>query len=329
MKGMDPRRIFNINSDSEFEEMAILTFRHQFEHSKVYRQWCDLRKIQVEEVKSIKDIPFLPVEFFKSREIRDNSDASNSIVFSSSATTSQQVSRHFVHDPTLYKESFTKGFERFYGHVANLCILALLPGYLERKDSSLVYMFEHLIQGSAHPLSGFFLKEEGELIKRIEELKTKKQKTLLIGVSYALLDLCEKVKLNDNFMVMETGGMKGKRKELTKAELHETLKKGLDVTEIHSEYGMTEMLSQAYSKKDGLFQSPPWLKFSIRDVNDPLSFLPNGKTGGINIIDLANFHSCSFLAIKDLGCINEKGLELMGRYDDSDIRGCNLMIQPD
>ena len=156
MKGMDPRRIFNINSDSEFEGLAILTFRHQFEHCKVYRQWCDLMKIHIEEVKSIKDIPFLPVEFFKSCEIRDNSDASNSIVFSSSATTSQQVSRHFVHDPTLYKESFTKGFERFYGPAANLCILALLPGYLERKDSSLVYMFEHLIQASTHPLSGFF-----------------------------------------------------------------------------------------------------------------------------------------------------------------------------
>lgn len=325
---MDPKRIFNINSDSEFEELAILTFRHQYEHNKVYRQWCELRKIEAAQVKSINDIPFLPVEFFKSREVRDDSDTSNCIVFSSSATTSQQVSRHFVHDPSLYIESFTKGFERFYGPVKEYCILALLPGYLERKDSSLVYMFEHLIQSSAHPLSGFFLKEEGELLKRIEELKAKKQKTLLIGVSYALLDLCGKVKLNDDFYVMETGGMKGKRKELTKAELHETLKNGLGIAAIHSEYGMTEMLSQAYSKKDGHFQSPPWLKFSIRDVNDPLCLLPNGKTGGINVMDLANFHSCSFLAIKDLGCITEEGLELMGRYDDSDIRGCNLLIQP-
>lgn len=326
---MDPYRIFNINSEESFNELALLSFRHQFEHNSVYRQWCDLRKTGIAQVKTIRDIPFLPVEFFKSREIKDDSDSPKSVIFCSSATTSQEVSRHIVQDPSLYEESFTRGFELFYGPATDYCILALLPGYLERKDSSLVYMFDHLIKRSAHPLSGFFLKEEGELIRRIEELKAKKQKTLLIGVSYALLDLCGKVRLNEDFIVMETGGMKGKRKELSKAELHEELKKGFSLSTIHSEYGMTEMLSQAYSKADGLFQMPPWLKFMIRDVNDPLSVLPDGRTGGINVIDLANFHSCSFLSTKDLGCITEKGLELMGRYDDSDIRGCNLLVQQD
>lgn len=326
---MDTRAIFNINSDSEFERLALEVFQHQYSKNAVYRQWCELRKTDPAKVQSITSIPFLPVEFFKSKIIADQLPDEKCIVFTSSATTSSAIARHYVVDPSLYEESFIKAFELFYGPVQDLCILALLPGYLERSGSSLIYMFNKLVELTKHPFSGFFLKEEGELIERIEKLKEQKQRTLLIGVSFALMDLCGKIALNDSIMVMETGGMKGKRKELTKEELHATLKAGLSVKQIHSEYGMTEMLSQAYSKADGIFQSPPWLQFRIRDVNDPFSFLPYGKTGGINVIDLANYHSCSFLAVKDLGRMSEQGLELMGRFDDSDIRGCNLLVQPD
>ncbi len=319
--------IFNINSESRFLEVAIDIFQYQYEHNKVYNSWVDFLKIKPEEVRSLAQIPFLPIEFFKTNPVISSSISPETIVFSSSSTTSQTPSKHYVNNISLYEKSFLRGFELFYGSPANYCILALLPNYLERKDSSLVYMFDKLIKDSKHADSGFFKDNVSELVLLIEKLKLTGQKVLLVGVSYALMDLSEKVKLNDDFIVMETGGMKGKRKELLKEELHNYLKTGFGIKTIHSEYGMTELLSQAYSKGEGKFEAPPWMKFMIRDITDPLKIKTDHKTGGINVIDLANIYSCSFIATQDLGRINENNkLELMGRYDNSDVRGCNLMM---
>jgi phenylacetate-coenzyme A ligase PaaK-like adenylate-forming protein len=320
--------IFNINSEKEFLQKSLETFRYQYTNNSVYKQWTDLLKVKPEKVESLSQIPFLPIEFFKRFEIISGEKNSNAVVFTSSSTTSQTPSKHLVNDISIYETSFRKAFSLFYGDVTDYCIMALLPGYLERKGSSLVYMCDRLIKESAHPLSGFFLNNFEKLQQNIRDLNKSGQKTLLIGVSYALMDLADKnILLNDNFIVMETGGMKGKRKELLKEELHAYLKKGFNVDKIHSEYGMTELLSQAYSTGEGKFKSPPWMRFLVREVTDPLCFRNDNKTGGINVIDLANINSCSFIATQDLGKLNEDGeLELMGRYDNSDVRGCNLML---
>lgn len=319
--------IFNINSEKQFKDIVIQVFKFQYANNLVYRKWVELLNIDPENVNTIEKIPFLPIEFFKNHQVVSSEVNEKTIVFSSSSTTSQIPSKHYVNRPEIYEESFLKGFELFYGQPSDYCILALLPNYLERKDSSLVYMFSQLIKESNHPQSGFFLNNISELIAVIEKLKSENKKVLLIGVSYALMDLSEQVKLNDNFIVMETGGMKGRRKELLKPELHAVLRKGFGISQIHSEYGMTELLSQSYSKGDETFQSPPWMRFLIRDVTDPLKIRDDKKTGGINVIDLANVHSCAFIATMDLGLINNSGnLELMGRYDHSDVRGCNLMV---
>jgi hypothetical protein len=322
-------KIFNINSEKEFIELALDTFNFQYEQNTVYKQWCSLLNKGPANVKGIEEIPFLPISFFKEHKIVSGKEVKEQTVFTSSSTTSQIPSKHYVKDITLYEKSFIKGFELFYGPLKNYCILALLPGYLERTGSSLVYMCDRFIKDSRNPLSGFFLRDHDTLVKNINKLKTQKQKTLLIGVSYALLDLAEKkIELDDNFIVMETGGMKGTRKEMLKPELHSILKKGFGVKSIHSEYGMTELLSQAYSKGDGKFTTPPWMRFLTREVTDPLSIRKDYKTGGINVIDLANLYSCSFIATQDLGRLDANGhLELMGRYDNSDIRGCNLMLE--
>ncbi|MBK9283833.1 MAG: acyl transferase [Sphingobacteriaceae bacterium] len=317
--------IFNINSKERFNELALQVFKHQYQHNKVYQNWCSLLKTEINRVQSIDQIPFLPIESFKSHRVICEDKSADEIIFTSSSTTSQIPSRHHVLDISIYKQSFSKGFELFYGKANEYCILALLPGYLERKGSSLVFMVDELIKQSDHELSGFYLNQIQELKSKIERLKQSGQKTMLWGVSYALLDLCGEVHLNENFIVIETGGMKGNRAELSKSELHEQLKAGFGIKHIHSEYGMTEMLSQAYSKSDGIFQAPPWLQFKIREINDPLHRATENKTGGIDVIDLTNFNSCSFIATKDLGRINERGLQLMGRYDVSDVRGCNLM----
>jgi len=320
--------IFNINSELQFIEAALTIFNFQYKNNIVYKKWVDLLKIKAGNVISIDKIPFLPIEFFKNNTVISSPLNSGTIIFKSSSTTSQIPSKHFVNDISLYENSFLKGFEMFYGKPEDYCILALLPNYLERKDSSLVFMFNRLINESENSLSGFFKDNVNELISIIERLKLTEQKVLLIGVSYALMDLAKKIKLNENFIVMETGGMKGKRKELLKEELHDFLKKGFDIKNVHSEYGMTELLSQAYSIGNGKFNAPPWMRFLIREITDPLNIKTDYKTGGINIIDLANIHSCSFIATKDLGRINEKGeLELMGRYDNSDVRGCNLLVE--
>lgn len=320
--------IFNISSDNDFNELALSVFRMQYQNNEVYKSYVNHLSINPENVNDYTQIPFLPIAFFKTHRIISGDIPEGAIVFESSGTASQIKSRHFVKDTNLYKTSFLKGFELFYGDVKDYCILALLPGYTERANSSLVYMVNELIQLTEHNKSGFYLNNSGELISVINELKKQNQKTILIGVSYALLDLAdEKIKLDDNFIVMETGGMKGKRKELVKEELHGVLKKAFAVKNIHSEYGMTELLSQAYSFQNGYFKSPPWMKILTRDIDDPFSLLKYNKTGGINVIDLANIYSCSFIATQDLGRLSQPDIfEVAGRFDNSDIRGCNLMM---
>ncbi len=320
--------IFNINCGSDFQNLAIDVFQYQYTNNSVYNAWVNQFVKNPESIKSIYEIPFLPIEFFKTNKVICGDENKTEEIFTSSSTTSQTPSKHYVSDLNLYKKSFTTCFQEFFGPIEDYCFLALLPGYLDRKGSSLVYMCNELIKESKHPLSGFYLRNLDEMEEVINQLKQKKQKTIIIGVSYALLDLAERnILLNDNFYVIETGGMKGTRKEMLKQELHQFLKNKFGIQKICSEYGMTELLSQSYSLGDEAFKEPNWMKFLIRDVNDPLSYLPHGKTGGINIIDLANVNSCSFIATKDLGFINENGdLQLMGRYDNSDIRGCNLMV---
>ncbi|MBQ4819729.1 acyl transferase [Aquimarina sp. MMG016] len=319
--------IFSIQNDADFERLALRVFNHQYIHNIIYQRFCNLLGVTKSSVKRSRDIPYLPIEFFKQEKIL----SSNSLVkqiFTSSGTTGITTSKHYVTDLTVYEESFKKGFYHFYGDITQYTVLALLPSYLEREGSSLVYMVDRLIKDSESPDSGFYLNEVEKLIDMLQELTKLGKKTLLIGVSFALLDLIEQndLKLNDNTIVMETGGMKGRRKEMIREELHQILKSGFDVSQIHSEYGMTELLSQAYSKGNGIFYCPPWMKVSVRDTEDPLSSLSIQKTGGINIIDLANINSCAFIATQDLGKVYEDGsFEILGRFDHSDIRGCNLM----
>jgi len=320
-------RVFDIQTEEEFNNLCLEVFKFQYQNCEVYHRFSDSLGIQAETIKHFSQIPFLPVEFFKTHEILSVPKSNEAIFFTSSTTTSQSPSKHYVNDITVYEESFLKGFELFYGEPNDYCILALLPGYLERSGSSLVYMFDRLIKLSADINSGFFLHNYDELIEVIKSLKINGKKTILIGVTYALLDLSERgIKLSDNFIVMETGGMKGKRREMIKEELHSFLKQKLGINTIHSEYGMTELLSQAYSKGDGIFECPPWMRILIRDTEDPLSLVGENKTGGINVIDLANWQSCSFIATKDLGRQSGNKFEVMGRFDNSDVRGCNLMI---
>ncbi|MDX2172910.1 MAG: acyl transferase [Bacteroidota bacterium] len=318
--------IFNIKTENEFNDLALRIFNFQYKNNLVYRKWCDLLRPNIKTINSYFKIPFLPIEFFKTHKIISSSVTKDTKEFTSSSTTSQIPSIHYVNEIKLYEKSFLNTFNLFYGSPNQYCFLALLPNYLERKGSSLVYMCNELIKQSNHPFSGFFLNNIDDLIEKIEGLKKTNQKVVLIGVSYALIDLCEKISLTDNFTVIETGGMKGTRKELLKSELHALLKTGFKINSIHSEYGMTELLSQAYSLGAEKFNPPPWLKFLIREVDNPLQLINGNKTGGINIIDLANIYSCSFIATKDLGNIDEnKQLQLMGRYDNSDVRGCNLL----
>lgn len=324
---MNPELIFDISGPSDFEKKVLEIFKFQFENNLVYRSFCDLLCKHPSEIKDLKDIPFLPIDFFKSHEIKISSKKTSKI-FTSSGTTGSNLSKHYVTDLDLYEKSFINCFKVFYGDINDYTILGLLPSYLERNNSSLVYMVNKMIEQSKFPESRFYLDEIDKLKETILNLEKEKRKTILIGVSYALLDLVEYHKFNlKHTIIMETGGMKGKRKELIKSELHKLLKNGFGVNNIHSEYGMTELLSQAYSKKNGLFSTPPWMKILIRDTEDPQSILPLAKTGGINIIDLANINSCPFIATMDLGKLHENGqFEVLGRFDQSDIRGCNLMV---
>lgn len=319
--------IFSISSEKEFHNLSLRVFDFQYRNNKVYRKFCDLLDKSPENLNSIGEIPFLPIEFFKTHKVVAT-QAKPEIIFTSSGTTGSVNSKHYVSDLGLYERSFFKAFEQVYGNPKDLVILALLPAYLERQGSSLVYMADALIKKSKHPESGFYLNNLKELKSNLEFLEASGKKILLIGVSFALLDLVESSGFNlQNTIVMETGGMKGRRKEMIRRELHEILCKGFGVSNIHSEYGMTELLSQAYSTGDGVFTTPPWMKILIRDPEDALSILPHHKTGGINVIDLANINSCSFIATKDLGRNIEDGkIQILGRFDNSDIRGCNLLI---
>ena len=319
--------IFNIKSEAQFKEVAIAVFKHQFKNNKVYRSFCDLINKHPSDIREVEHIPFLPIQFFKSREVLSSTDKIDE-TFTSSGTTGSVTSKHFVTDINLYKESYLKGFAHFYGNIEEYVVLALLPNYLERNGSSLVFMVDDLIAKSKNSESGFYLNNLDELAEKLTNLDKNGQKILLIGVSFALLDLIEKHQFNlKNTIVMETGGMKGKRKEMTKKELHKALQEKFNVTNIHSEYGMTELLSQAYAIEGGLFKTPNWMKILIRDTYDPFSYLPPEKSGGINVIDLANVNSCSFIETKDIGKLHENNMfEVLGRFDNSDIRGCNLLI---
>ena len=319
--------LFSISNQKQFEKIALKTFRYQYENNLVYQEFCDLLHTNVQKVKTLQQIPFLPIQFFKSHTVVSNNEAPQAI-FTSSGTTGMTTSQHLVTDVSLYEESYRRGFSQFYGNIENYVVLTLLPSYLEREGSSLIYMVEDLIQLSNQPESGFYLNNHDELIEKLIELDSQGQNVILIGVTYALLDLIEKRKFQlQNTIIMETGGMKGKRKEMIREELHQQLCAGFGVASIHSEYGMTELLSQAYSLGEGIFECPSWMQILIRDTEDALSHITNGKTGGINVIDLANRNSCAFIATQDLGKKYANGtFEVLGRFDNSDIRGCNLMV---
>ena len=323
-------KIFNVKSE-DFNALALDIFRFQAKQNSVYKAYLDALSVDARAIHALNDIPFLPVGFYKTHEIRSTAFEPE-VIFESSGTTATINSRHFVKDLTLYRQSFLKGFEAFYGPVKNWCIIGLLPSYLERKNASLVYMADQLILQSGHPQSGFYLDEYEKLSFVLRELERRKEKTLLIGVSFALLDLAEKFPMQLEYTtIMETGGMKGRREEIVRAELHERLMKAFSVTSIHSEYGMTELLSQAYSKGEGMFYCPPWMRVVVRDEEDPLEVRSGGgspESGVIDIIDLANIYSCSFIATQDVGRANADGsFEVLGRTDFSDVRGCNLIVE--
>ena len=322
-----PTEIFTISSQKQFEKIALKVFRFQYENNLVYNEFCKHLDIEKHAVKSLEQIPFLPIQFFKSHTIVSNENPIQEI-FTSSGTTGMITSKHLVTDISLYEESYRKGFAQFYGNIEDYVVLALLPSYLEREGSSLIYMVKDLIELSNNAESGFYLHNHEELIEKLVALDSAGQNVILIGVTFALLDLIEQRKFQlKNTIIMETGGMKGKRKEMIREELHEQLCEGFGVNAIHSEYGMTELLSQAYSLGNGVFECPSWMQILIRDTEDALTYIKNGKTGGINVIDLANINSCSFIATQDLGKKNpNNSFEVLGRFDNSDIRGCNLMV---
>jgi len=320
--------IFKISDEKTFRAAALEVFYYQAKNTPVYADYLSALGKDPSQIKEPEEIPFLPIEFFKSHTILAEGKEAE-VIFESSGTTGTNPSRHHVADVGLYRESFLRSFNAFYGSPEDLCILALLPSYLERESSSLVYMMNQLIGWSKHTDSGFYLDQLGELSAILQKRNNDSYPTLLLGVSFALLDIAEQhpMTLWNNISVMETGGMKGRREELVRNELHQALKEAFEINTVHSEYGMTELLSQAYSAGDGLFLSPPWMKVLVRDPNDPFTLLPNGQSGGLNIIDLANLHSCSFIATSDLGKVYENdSFEVLGRYDSSDIRGCNLLI---
>lgn len=324
---MESIDIFNISSEAEFAKKALQTFLFQYNNVEVYKTYVDLLKINPKQVDSIDKIPFLPIQFFKTHKIIAKGYKAQE-TFTSSGTTGTETSSHLVPDVNRYIESFTRGFRYFYGDPANYVILALLPAYLERTGSSLVFMADGLIKQSGKSESGFYLYQYDELVKKLIELSEKNVRVLLLGVSFALLDLAERYNISlENAIVMETGGMKGRRKELIRNELHQLLQQAFGVKSIHSEYGMTELLSQAYSKGNGIFKCPPWMKVLVRDPSDPLTATLLPMSGVLNIIDLANTYSCSFIQTQDLGTLHADGsFEVLGRMDSSPVRGCNLLI---
>jgi len=317
-------RIFSIQTQTAFDQLVLEVYRFQRKYVPVYKQFVDL--LGKPEPQSVNDIPFLPISFFKTHAIIARGMQPQT-VFKSSGTTGMERSQHLVADISLYERSFLPTYTHFIGPLENQLIFALLPNYVEQGESSLVYMVDHLIRATKHELSGFYLNDAESLLQAIEEGRKTGRKLVLFGVSYALLDLADQhVDLSD-VQIIETGGMKGRRKEMTKEALHTALKQAFGCDFISSEYGMSELLSQAYSNKNGLFDLPPWMHVQLRDVNDPFSLVGEGKTGGVNVIDLANLYSCAFIATQDLGKIINGQLQLMGRFDQADLRGCNLLVQ--
>ncbi|WP_166335716.1 acyl--CoA ligase [Sphingobacterium chungjuense] len=320
--------IFTIRDDEAFNAQALAVFRFQAAHIAIYRRYITYLGRNVSDVHHYTEIPFLPIEFFKTQSVIAEGQKPQ-ITFTSSGTTGSVTSKHLVADPSIYEQSYNQAFQLFYGDPSEMAILALLPSYQEREGSSLIYMVNDLISQSRVPESGYFLSDHQALFQTLTTLKDRGIKTMLFGVTYALLDFIDAYPIDfPDLIVMETGGMKGRRRELIRTELHDLLRAGFGVPHVHSEYGMTELLSQAYAKQDGLFQTPPWMKVLMRDTNDPLTLLQNRQTGAINIIDLANTHSCAFIATQDLGKLHSDGrFEILGRFDHSDIRGCNLLVQ--
>jgi hypothetical protein len=320
-------KIFKISSAEEFNGLALQLFHHQFSHNKVYNDFVSHLRRGISDIDSFDRIPFLPIAFFKSHKvICQNFDEET--IFMSSGTGGER-SRHYIRSLELYRRSFMTAFNHYFGHPSDYRFLGLLPSYLEKQDSSLIYMVDALMQAGQFPESGFYLDEFDQLASRLKQLSACHYPTVLIGVSFALLDFAEKypLSLGEEIIIMETGGMKGRREEITREELHSKLCQAFDKKVIYSEYGMTELLSQAYSKGDGRFSTPPWMKVMIRDIQDPLSLLSHGQTGAINIIDLANIHSCAFIETQDIGRTYPDGtFEVLGRTDVSDIRGCNLLL---
>jgi phenylacetate-coenzyme A ligase PaaK-like adenylate-forming protein len=321
------QQVFGINNEQSFEETALQVFQYQAANCSIYKQFIGGLKVNPADVKSVKQIPFLPVEFFKAHTVVTSNEP-DEVVFTSSGTTGMITSSHHVTDVSWYEESFRSAFSLFYGDIKDYTVLALLPAYLEREGSSLIYMAQDLITQSANADSGFYLYNHQQLYDKLQQQKTAGKPTLLIGVTFALLDFTDNYQIDfPELIVMETGGMKGRRKEMIREELHYSLCAGFGVGAIHSEYGMTELLSQAYSKGEGIFNCPPWMRIITRDTNDPFTLVGAGKTGGVSIIDLANINSCSFIATQDLGKVYADGsFEVIGRFDNSDIRGCNLLI---
>ncbi|GAB3011456.1 acyltransferase [Niabella terrae] len=322
----DPQILFRPELD--FDAAALQLFHFQYTHTEIYRRYVDLLGVDPDAIHSVEAIPFLPIRFFKSHQVVAG-EAAGATIFESSGTTGMQNSRHYVQDIHIYEQSFHAAFKAAYGHPDQWCIIGLLPSYLERRNASLAYMVQKLIDSSGHPDSGFYLHENAQLAAILTELEARRQPTLLFGVTFALLDLAESHPMGlQHTIIMETGGMKGRRKELVRAELQDRLRQAFSLEQIHSEYGMTELLSQAYSQGQGRFRAPGWMRIRMRDEEDPLSLKPQGSLnrGLINIIDLANIYSCSFIATDDLGLLYPDGsFEVTGRRDHSDLRGCSLL----
>lgn len=318
---------FELQGQEAFKAYALELFAFQYQNNPLYQEFCKYLGKTPKNVLTLEALPYLPISFFKTHELVLAGTPKN-FYFSSSGTTGSKASKHFVPELDWYQKTYTHAFELFYGTPTQYCILALLPAYLEREGSSLIYMVQDLIAKSKHPKSGFYLHNHKDLKETLEALETQGTKTLLIGVSFALLDFVENYPMPlKHTIVIETGGMKGRRKEMIREALHLALSQGFGLSKIHSEYGMTELLSQAYSKGDGIFECPPWMRISIRDTQDPLSLIGDYKTGGINIIDLANTHSCAFIATQDLGKTWGNGkFSVLGRFDHAAIRGCNLLV---
>ena len=323
----DSKQIFSIQSEDDFQAIALEVFRYQAQETEVYKDFLHFLSVDYTTIQHTDNIPFLPIQFFKKHELISGNRPVEK-TFTSSGTTGMTTSKHFVTDLVLYHYSLEKCFEQFYGPLSDYTIFALLPSYLERNGSSLIDMVEYWIEKSGRAQSGFYLYNHDELYENLLAHEKTGKKAILIGVSFALLDFVENYKMNlQHTIVMETGGMKGRKKEITREELHTILKNGFGTNEIHSEYGMTELLSQGYSRGDLTFKSPNWMRILIRETEDPFRYVEERKTGGVNVIDLANYNSISFIATDDLGKkISANQFEILGRFDNSDVRGCNLML---